>query len=157
METCLQKTGKLTEPGGFVLLEVVPALTVLLVVLIASMRLAWTAMEHNRALAAASWRERILPVVWETWKREASDVVVAHETDNGLEVRYFPDISWLPLDSREGGDAYTLMLVREPADLAGRPAWRISRLLPVADGEARPQAHLMVLQEASPDAGEGTP
>lgn len=135
------------------LLEVLPALLILLLALTSSLRLVWTAVEHHRALAAASWRQRVLPVVWEAWKEEDSDVVLVHETDNGLETRFFPNFRWLPRDSRETGARYTLMLLREPAEFAGRRVWRISRLVPAAGGEFRRSVYLTVLQSPSWEEG----
>jgi hypothetical protein len=135
-----------------VLVEVLPALVILLLALIASMRLAWTAMEHNRAVAAAHWRERVLPLVWRQWASGNSEVAVARETGDGLEISFFPSLGWLPEDLSEDDPGQSLILRREPAELAGQPAWRISRRLPAAGGETRWQALLVILHTA---VGEG--
>jgi hypothetical protein len=146
METCLRRVGKWNDSAGFVLVEVLPALGILLLALIGSMRLAWTAMEHTKQVAAAHWREQVLPLVWRQWESGNSGVAVVRETGDGLEVRFFPNPAWLPDDLSEADPGQSLILRREPAELGSRPGWRISRRLPAAAGEARWQALLVILQ-----------
>jgi hypothetical protein len=131
METCLRRVGKWNDSAGFVLVEVLPALGILLLALIGSMRLAWTAMEHNRAVAAAHWREQVLPLVWRQWESGNSGVAVVRETGDGLEVRFFPNPAWLPDDLSEADPGQSLILRREPAELgAGRHGASAAACLP---------------------------
>lgn len=146
METWSRKAGKPLEGGGFVLMEVLPALAILLVAMVVSLRLAWTAMEHNRERMEAHWRERAWPIVWHQWEPASGNVAVAREAENGLQIRFFPDIAWLPGDVAESVPAYLLILRREPVALAGRPAWQLSRRVSLAGGGNRWQPVVMIFQ-----------
>jgi hypothetical protein len=146
MEAFPPQTGNQRLEGGFVLLELLPALVLLLVAVMGSTRLVWTAMEHNRARAVAHWRESMLPVVWRSWAREDSPLAVVQKTTDGHVIRFFPNASWLPSGSTGSGTDTRIVFRREPAQLGHRPAWRIKRLVDAPGGEQRWQDVLIVLR-----------
>lgn len=154
MEACPRKTGNRIEPGGFVLLEVLPALTVLLLALMGSMRLVWTAVEHNRALDAERWREQVLPVLWHQWEADDGDAAVVDEADDGPQIRFFPSADWLPGDSGARPSQLRMILRRERVELAGWPAWRVSRRIPSNGGEVRWQDLVVILHREDPEEAQ---
>jgi hypothetical protein len=136
-----------------VLLEVLPALAILLLALMGSMRLAWTAMEHQRSLANARWCEQVLPLVWRKWASEASELAVVRKTANELDIRYFPNLAWLPEGVPGAAADHVLILRREPTHLGVRPAWRIRR----RTGSGNNWETLLVVLEASDSTGGDAP
>lgn len=128
------------------LLELLPALVLLLLAVTGSMQLVWAALEHNRARTVAEWREGVLPIVWERWSQQESRLVFVREAPDGLVTRYFPDVDWLPPEAAGSGMEMQVVLQREPVELDSRPAWRISRLVAARHGRASWRGVLIVFK-----------
>jgi hypothetical protein len=96
---------------GFVLLEALPALVLLLALLGAALRLTWTAALARDHGAGMELTEAGLNEACAFWRTSGGEVVLARRGAGGAwRLNGFPDLSWLP-----------------PAEAAGDPAARVYR------------------------------
>lgn len=123
----------LEQSKGFLLIEAIPALLLLVGVLIAVMNLQRIRMRLNdftsRNLAAASAFDGV-SILWQ--RNPDSQAAASTWSDNiGWELTDLPDEDWLPLDSYASGQ--TALWRRTPTvDESGNESWRIELYHPSA-------------------------
>lgn len=82
---------------GFVLLEVLPALAIILGFGLAGLRMVWVQLGHAAGAAEALALEGAFMEVWPAWEQGGGPVTVASRLpDGGWLLLDFPDESWLP-------------------------------------------------------------
>lgn len=127
---------------GFVLIELLPALFLLLAVLVVTGRLVRTATETRLAAERLSLREAAVEAVWNDWNGNGGSVLVAYRGAGGKwEHNRFPDSGWIPSEAaraatmQEGVKGMVVILKREPVTPANGDAyWSVSRLVSGAGG-----------------------
>jgi len=141
--------------GGFVLLEALPALLLVLAVLLLALRLLWTGLRAGAAGQLLQAREAAAPEVWRALEAGGGRAAVAlRAADGGWQVFDFPDEAWLP----ESGPTGAAQLWRRRAAAGGSGEyWQFDYRLPAAAGApARWQGWGRVARGAPP-AGEAAP
>lgn len=124
---------RLQQSKGFLLIEAIPALLLLVGVLIAVMNLQRIRMRLNestsRNLVTASAFDEVIVV----WQRNPDSHAAAStwSSNIGWMITDLPDEDWLPLDSYSSG--HTALWRRIPiADESGNATWRIELYHPSA-------------------------
>lgn len=113
------------DAAGFLLVEAIPALALLLLALLVAWRMVWVADQVRGAEAWAAQREGLLPWVWEQWPESAGPVAMAILVEGSWQLTVFPDETWLPPVGRPGPGEPVIFkrLPREGASGAG--GWEI--------------------------------
>jgi hypothetical protein len=142
---------------AFVLLEVLPALALLLAVVAVSFRFLWMAAGIRDARAREREAEAALVAVWHAWEAQPGNVALARRGAGGRwEVNGFPGEEWLPA-AETGPEAGGVVLRRrETSGEAGRLEWQVSLWTPAAvDGRVwRPLTTITRNPPGGPGAGE---
>ncbi|NDV63493.1 hypothetical protein G0Q06_13595 [Puniceicoccales bacterium CK1056] len=120
---------------GFVLLEILPALMLLLGALAISGRLlAHTVETRDRSHRMLLIQDGIMPV-WMAWQVRGGFAALASLDENGTwMIRTFPDSSWLPMDP-ESARARQFLFRRIPS--LNPDSWKISLFMKDGSGVGR--------------------
>lgn len=122
---------------GFVLLEVLPALLLLMGALLISGRLLGIAIEAGERVARIEVTEHRIAGVWETWSEGGGTfALMQREAGGRWAVSTFPDEGWLPAPLPAAAGEAMLFRREEIRNDEGDAFWEISRLIldPAAPG-----------------------
>jgi hypothetical protein len=127
---------KIKQRRGFVLLEALPALLVLMGALLISVRFIPVALETRDRVGRMEQVEARITGVWDEWAVGGGNIVVVQrEADGSWPVSIFPDEGWLPFPISDSGRETLIFRREQVGDGEGDALWEISRLIP--DGSAQ--------------------
>lgn len=114
---------------GFVLMEVIPAMFLMMLVLVAASRLLWVAGQGRLAAARQESAAEAMEQSLLLREGDSEAVMLLWEPRPGdWEARFFPDESWLP-EIRPGAGAHSFACKHERIGVApGQDLWMIHRL-----------------------------
>ena len=87
--------------SGFMLLEVLPAISLLLGIIVVGAKVLWMGHGLESGSRAQIERVRAFEAVWQIWRQSEGTVALARRSNDGeWGILDFPDTTWLPTGQR---------------------------------------------------------